>query len=125
MYKNRIVDVFFIKVKKNIKNKEEMNSDCYCSICLDVNEKEKYTTLCKHTFHKDCLKEWLTKSTVCPDCKTHIPADERLPNYTGLPNFKLIAMSNLPIILPPKPKRYIKPFLSRFPKETMNNKDNV
>lgn len=49
-----------------------MNKDLYqleeyeCSICLDNNEKEKYTTSCKHCFHKECIKKWLEKAPTCP-----------------------------------------------------------
>lgn len=42
-----------------------------CSVC----EKDMYnlndccTTKCNHTFHKNCLTEWLVNSKDCPNCK--------------------------------------------------------
>lgn len=42
-----------------------------CPICL--NElKTKYTTLCKHEFHLQCLVDWLRNSQTCPICRTEI-----------------------------------------------------
>jgi hypothetical protein len=43
-----------------------------CTVCLDEFELGQNITLlkCKHYFHKDCLKNWLTKqSTKCCTCR--------------------------------------------------------
>lgn len=43
-----------------------------CHICLDdFNVKESITQLqCNHYYHKECIKEWLTKqSSKCPICR--------------------------------------------------------
>lgn len=52
------------------------NEDCdnsQCSICLDdfkINETIVFLK-CKHIYHKDCIKNWLTKqSSKCPTCRT-------------------------------------------------------
>ena len=49
---------------------KENTSNVVCSICL---EEYKYNEMlsvmsCDHKFHKDCLKDWLQKSNVCPLC---------------------------------------------------------
>ena len=31
-------------------------------------------TLCKHVFHKSCMKEWLRQSATCPLCRVNIPS---------------------------------------------------
>lgn len=46
---------------------------CQCSICLeDFNVDETAVSLnCNHVYHKECIKEWLTKqSSKCPTCRT-------------------------------------------------------
>jgi hypothetical protein len=53
---------------------EEQN---ICPICRDdenpMNNDNSIRTPCKHTFHKECLKEWCqTSNTTCPSCRTDI-----------------------------------------------------
>jgi len=38
-----------------------------CGICLE--EMRVYNTECEHTFCKNCMKEWLKRSTTCPQCR--------------------------------------------------------
>ncbi|KAG6525379.1 hypothetical protein ZIOFF_015335 [Zingiber officinale] len=46
-----------------------------CSICLD--EFQVTTRVlempCHHTFHNECLREWLTRSNTCPLCRFALP----------------------------------------------------
>ena len=37
-----------------------------CSICL-----EPYNLPCGHTYHKECIDEWLKKHNTCPGCRRH------------------------------------------------------
>jgi len=39
-----------------------------CPLCLDVIAKV-VATLCKHTFHEECIKEWAIKSIRCSLCR--------------------------------------------------------
>ena len=45
-----------------------------CSICLDliINDDLKQKTVCKHTFHVDCLSIWTQANNSCPLCRTPI-----------------------------------------------------
>ena len=42
-----------------------------CSICLESYVKGQLlrTLPCLHSFHSDCVDQWLKKSGVCPDCR--------------------------------------------------------
>lgn len=46
--------------------------DLACSICLDEYEPDSRlaeTSWCGHSFHEDCLKQWLNQSRGCPLCR--------------------------------------------------------
>lgn len=45
-----------------------------CSICLEhiINDDIKQKTVCKHTFHVDCLSIWTQANNSCPLCRTPI-----------------------------------------------------
>lgn len=46
-----------------------------CTICLDsytVGQSVCSFPVCKHTFHKECLMEWLKRRPKCPNCRRHI-----------------------------------------------------
>lgn len=55
-----------------IYNKNDLENDCH--ICLDKLLNNCNIILkCNHIFHKECLKEWLTKnSTKCPMCRLNV-----------------------------------------------------
>jgi len=49
-----------------------------CSICLcdfTQSEKVKVVPRCGHTFHEDCLENWLVKRFRCPNCNLDIRAE--------------------------------------------------
>lgn len=58
-----------------LKNINEEKSDYShpenCSVCLDTfNEKKLSRTLpCKHSFHAECLDQWMLKHFTCPFCR--------------------------------------------------------
>lgn len=41
-----------------------------CSICLMANT--NCITSCRHRFHRECLKLWMTKDSSCPNCRSAI-----------------------------------------------------
>lgn len=45
-----------------------------CSICLEYNTTTDTSgsTTCNHTFHKDCIKPWLEKKLICPNCRANL-----------------------------------------------------
>ena len=47
---------------------------CECIICLvPYKEKENLKALqCLHTYHQKCIDEWLTKQSICPDCRLNV-----------------------------------------------------
>lgn len=45
-----------------------------CSICLtDIDDQSLDVTRCGHSFHKECIRKWLTMNTSCPMCRTYLP----------------------------------------------------
>lgn len=40
-----------------------------CSICLTEIIDKILTTTCQHTFHVDCINQWLIQSMTCPLCR--------------------------------------------------------
>ena len=45
-----------------------------CIICLEeFNKNNSITTLeCEHSYHIECIKDWLNNKTTCPCCKVTI-----------------------------------------------------
>jgi len=43
-----------------------------CCICLDKNESPWMTARCAHSFHAECLTEWMKRNPSCPVCRTLI-----------------------------------------------------
>jgi hypothetical protein len=45
--------------------------DTHCSICFELYEPDNLliTTVCVHSFHKQCLEEWLVAHNNCPLCR--------------------------------------------------------
>lgn len=64
----RIVKIIIIKEE----NKYFKNNDV-CCICLEKmqldNEKTLSSLICEHTFHTECLIEWLKVKDLCPICR--------------------------------------------------------
>ncbi|XP_024011842.1 E3 ubiquitin-protein ligase Os04g0590900 [Eutrema salsugineum] len=57
------------------KKKKFVADDTRCSICLvDYEKGDKITTLppCNHIYHKDCIAQWLKKSTICCVCTREV-----------------------------------------------------
>ena len=41
-----------------------------CGICLTYYNDSAFTRLsCRHTFHRNCIKRWLSKKNSCPNCR--------------------------------------------------------
>ena len=62
-----------------------------CAICLDsqewgteIDEKLLTTTSCCHTFHINCLTQWMKQKNTCPLCKHRNPHIEILDLSQGL-----------------------------------------
>ncbi|KAL3840216.1 hypothetical protein ACJIZ3_024809 [Penstemon smallii] len=54
------------------------NGNCErCSICLDefFNGCIVVHMPCNHSFHRDCISEWLRSSHCCPNCRFEMPTN--------------------------------------------------
>ena len=51
---------------------EDIDPAFICSICLDVLRDAVWTTPCQHVFCSECLAMWMSKSSTCPEDRTHI-----------------------------------------------------
>ncbi len=68
-----------------------------CAICLTDLESERVIKLpCEHFFHKECLVNWLRRSTVCPMCRNDIE-ESLAPNSPQ----RYPPARSQPILLPP------------------------
>lgn len=48
-----------------------------CGICRDNMSVINLTTLtCNHSFHSDCIDEWIDRSTSCPYCRKKVLVKE-------------------------------------------------
>lgn len=47
--------------------------ECRCSICLEsYNNQDIYILHCQHSFHRDCLNDWIKHKSNCPLCRVRI-----------------------------------------------------
>lgn len=55
-------------------NDSDATQDISCPICLeDMLPQSKVRRLpCQHTFHAECIEEWVTKANRCPVCNKHV-----------------------------------------------------
>ena len=46
-------------------------TDKLCSICIEnIEIGESYTKLeCSHSYHRECLKQWVEVKSTCPLCR--------------------------------------------------------
>jgi E3 ubiquitin-protein ligase RNF13 len=53
--------------------KDERSSPVDCAVCLEnfkMGDKCRLLPICKHSFHAQCVDEWLLKTPICPICRT-------------------------------------------------------
>lgn len=62
--------LFKVSMNKVVPVKED-DEDDICVICLQpiIYKYLVYKTNCGHTFHKNCLNEWLCENRSCPICR--------------------------------------------------------
>lgn len=72
------VETLFVKersiiVKHECKSEDECKF-CPCSICIEkMKEEEEIVELeCKHLFHKKCIRGWIHKHNICPNCRSEV-----------------------------------------------------
>ncbi|OMO49476.1 Zinc finger, RING-type [Corchorus olitorius] len=68
------------KIKGSIKNDMppdlHVHVDKKCTICQEEYEADEETgkLCCGHSFHIQCIKQWLVQKNTCPVCKTEASA---------------------------------------------------
>ena len=69
-----------IDLRENIQNSITNNinlEDPYCIICLETEEDNYVTFKCNHTFHINCISEWISYSIFCPICKNRLEIENQ------------------------------------------------
>jgi len=64
---------------KRIKvSKEHIASNLECSVCKEKFQIREQCDLlpCKHFFHQDCIRPWLSLHNTCPICRFELPTDD-------------------------------------------------
>lgn len=54
--------------------------DTQCAVCLgdyELNDKLHQLPVCHHSFHVQCIDEWLAKNSTCPICRISLLPDGR------------------------------------------------
>ena len=61
----------------------DKNEEDECSICLDSLHENVVTTVCKHTFHKECVGRWVKDVRRCPYCAREFTLSEAVIDNPG------------------------------------------
>lgn len=57
----------------NMMGNLNLNQEVECSICLEnIQQNDKITTACYHTFHTECLNSWKQINNICPCCRDRL-----------------------------------------------------
>ena len=61
-------------IQKKLESYEYAGEVQECTICKDkILKNDVCTSLpCLHTYHSDCIHEWIHKKSTCPTCRTPI-----------------------------------------------------
>eukprot|EP00543_Licmophora_paradoxa_P010098 CAMPEP_0202473896 /NCGR_PEP_ID=MMETSP1360-20130828/92091_1 /ASSEMBLY_ACC=CAM_ASM_000848 /TAXON_ID=515479 /ORGANISM="Licmophora paradoxa, Strain CCMP2313" /LENGTH=152 /DNA_ID=CAMNT_0049100981 /DNA_START=1117 /DNA_END=1575 /DNA_ORIENTATION=- len=53
---------------------QQPNHDITCSICLEtfVTGNSIITSACNHSYHRDCVMDWMEKNNKCPNCRQNM-----------------------------------------------------
>lgn len=75
------------KKKLDVEQLDENTGQAECSICMEnVDVGEEITVLpCKHWFHFECVKAWLTEHDTCPVCRSGIMPKDGAQNASRSP----------------------------------------
>jgi len=70
VFRHPNIETYNFEKKHKLYTSAKLDSDptlSTCGICLE--DRRVYKTECDHTFCKNCMKEWLLRSTTCPQCR--------------------------------------------------------
>ncbi|ESO11560.1 hypothetical protein HELRODRAFT_166565 [Helobdella robusta] len=71
-------DIFYLELSENRRYKlpfiKGMFIDNCCGICLEDFQNKSFVSglKCLHSFHFDCIKEWLERKSSCSTCRNEI-----------------------------------------------------
>ena len=67
----------------------ENPDDDKCAICLDAHDHRSVQTSCGHSFHRNCIDEWLGVRGTCPTCRGEVSGLQSpgIPEITSLPKY--------------------------------------
>lgn len=74
----------WVPIKASTNNWTKDTIEAECNICFDAldqgaNGKVVSTLDCQHSFHKECIKQWLNNSRSCPNCREYATHHEDYP----------------------------------------------
>ena len=52
-----------------------------CAICLDNSTMNMTTTICGHTYHKECIDRWVKTNASCPTCRKSLKQIKTIPKF--------------------------------------------
>ncbi|XP_028277332.1 E3 ubiquitin-protein ligase TTC3 isoform X2 [Parambassis ranga] len=57
-----------------------LNTEDPCIICHeDMNPMNTCVLACRHSFHEECIRQWLKAQSTCPTCRTHALLPDDFP----------------------------------------------
>ncbi|XP_043472053.1 uncharacterized protein LOC122504838 isoform X2 [Leptopilina heterotoma] len=74
----------WVPIKASANNWTKDTIEAECNICFEAldqvaNGKSVSTLDCQHSFHKECIKQWLNNSRSCPNCREYATHHEDYP----------------------------------------------
>ncbi|KAL8506501.1 hypothetical protein ACS0TY_017407 [Phlomoides rotata] len=91
--------IFAFKKSGGSGDSTDLQSSVECAVCLSfLEEGEIARTLpnCKHTFHANCIDQWLGSNSTCPICRT-----EAEPRLVAEPREGMAVSAAVPPSAPP------------------------
>jgi hypothetical protein len=75
-------DIDIIEQKDSCAETDSENCGQDCAICLQgLDDDICEIRNCKHQFHRECIRAWITRSFSCPVCRKRIISRDKLLDY--------------------------------------------
>lgn len=63
-------------------NRVNVTDGRQCSICFEAMAENCMKLPCEHTFHEDCITQWLHRHSTCPMCRSPVSEDDEFEDST-------------------------------------------